>query len=118
MKAMDSSAWFEYFFASSKGDKIRALIETGEELLTPCIVVGEIKRKLLGEGKEFEKLIEFISAKSKIIDVNKEIALRAAELKKLHFVDALIYASALENNSQLITCDSHFKGLDKVLFIE
>lgn len=52
-----------------------------------------------------------------LVAPDASIALHAAELSvthKLHALDALIYATALEHNAQLVTCDAHFKSLPQV----
>jgi predicted nucleic acid-binding protein len=46
--------------------------------------------------------------------------LQAAELHrqyKLATADAIVYATALVNNADLITCDAHFEGLPEVVLI-
>ncbi|MBK8524105.1 MAG: PIN domain-containing protein [Betaproteobacteria bacterium] len=48
------------------------------------------------------------------------IALHAAELhrqRRLATADAVVYASALENYAELLTCDTHFDGLPAVVFV-
>lgn len=52
-----------------------------------------------------------------VVDVTAAIALDAAELAtkyKLYALDALIYATALEHDAELVTCDAHFKDLPQV----
>lgn len=47
-------------------------------------------------------------------------ALQAADLHrqyKLATADAIVYASALVNNAQLLTCDAHFANLPNALYI-
>ena|SRR3989344_5297903 len=120
MIVFDSYAWLEYFSGSSKGKIVENVIESQEEILTPSICVAEIKRKYLKENKEYESRIKFIMIRSKIIKIDLKIALAAASLaekNKLYMIDALIYASALIVNSELLTGDQHFKGLEKIKFL-
>lgn len=54
---------------------------------------------------------------AEVVDATSSIALLAAELSityKLHAIDALIYATALEYDAELVTCDAHFKDLPQV----
>ena len=54
---------------------------------------------------------------AEVVDATSSIALQAAELSityKLHAIDALIYATALEHDAELVTCDAHFKDLPQV----
>ena len=52
-----------------------------------------------------------------IVPTSERVAFLAADLAKihkLHAFDALIYATALEHDAQLVTCDAHFKDLPQV----
>ena len=56
-----------------------------------------------------------------VIALDTKIALQAADLHrqyKLATADAIVYASALFNNAQLLTCDAHFANLPNVLYIK
>ena len=51
--------------------------------------------------------------------LDTRIALSAADLairNKLSMADAIVYATALAVDGQLVTSDAHFKGLPEVLF--
>ena len=77
----------------------------------------EIKNKYDREGHEFQDQIDFICDVSTIIDINKDIALKGAEIKqkyKLYTVDALIYAASQLKKAILLTGDHHFKDLKNV----
>ena len=113
----DSSAWIEYFAGSKKGKKVKEFLDKNENVLTLSVCLMEIKNKYIGEGHEFENQINFICSVSSIIDINKEIALKGAEIKqkyKLYTVDALIYAAAQLQKATLLTGDHHFKDLKNV----
>ena len=67
--------------------------------------------------KDLEEDISFIKSKSIIIGIDEKIAEKAAgiaEENNLGAADAIIYATALLNNSILLTLDNDFRGLDKV----
>jgi predicted nucleic acid-binding protein len=52
--------------------------------------------------------------------MDTRIALSAAELCSRHRLataDAIVYATALEFGSDLLTCDAHFEGLAAVRFV-
>lgn len=55
-----------------------------------------------------------------LVPLDTAIALMAAELHrdhKLATADAIVYATALHQDAELLTCDAHFEGLpDVVLF--
>ena len=117
----DSSAWIEYFAGTNKGRKVKKYIDENANIFTPSICLMEIKNKYLREGHKYKGRIEFISNISSIIDINKEIALKGAEIKNKHdlyTVDAVIYAASKLNKSILITGDYHFEKLNDVEIIE
>jgi predicted nucleic acid-binding protein len=113
----DSSAWIEYFAGSTKGKRVKEILEGKDPVLTPSICLLEIKNKYLQEEQDFQDRIEFICNKSSIIDINTEIALLGADMKKKHklyTIDALIYATSQLCKSTLLTGDTHFKDLKNV----
>jgi len=117
----DSSAWIEYFAGTVKGEKVKKYIDENANIFTPSICLMEIKNKYLKEGYKYKGRIEFISNISAIIDIDKEIALKGAEIKNKHglyTVDAVIYAASKCKKSILITGDHHFEKLKDVEIIE
>jgi predicted nucleic acid-binding protein len=117
MIAFDSYAWLEFFAGSEKGKIVARYIESKEEILTPAVCLAEIKRRYLKDKKDYIKRIQFISARSKIIQIDSKIALLSADLSdnfKLYMIDALVYACALITKSKLLTGDQHFKNLENV----
>ena len=120
MIVFDSYAWLEYFAGSEKGKIVKGIIKSRDEILTPSVCITEIKRKYLREKKEHKSRIKFITARSKIIKIDLDISLLAADLsykRKLYMIDAVVYACAILANSELLTGDQHFKGMDKVRFL-
>ena len=116
----DSSAWIEYFAGTPKGKKVKKYIDENANIFTPSICLMEIKNKYLREGYKYKARIDFISNISSIIDINKEIALKGAEIKNKHHlytVDAVIYAASKFKKSTLITGDHHFEKLKDVEII-
>ena len=113
----DSSAWIEYFAGSKKGKNVKKIVDSAENIITPSICLMEIKNKYLRDGHEFQDRIDFICSISLIIDIDKDIAVKGADIKnihKLYTVDALIYSAAQLQKSTLLTGDSHFKDLKDV----
>jgi predicted nucleic acid-binding protein len=56
-----------------------------------------------------------------VIDFTADLAAAAADLAQAHklaMVDAIILASARENDAELWTQDDNFKGLDGVRYVE
>ncbi len=55
-----------------------------------------------------------------VAPLNTKIALTAAELCSKHRLataDAIVYATSLEHDAGVLTCDAHFKNLPGVLYV-
>ncbi len=120
MKIFDSFAWIEYFAGTERGMKVKNIIDDAEIIYTPSVCLTEIKAKYLREGKNPTKRVNFMGDRSVITPIDKDIALKAAEMKiehKLHTIDALIYATASVKRGELVTGDAHFKDLPNTMMI-
>ena len=117
---IDSSVWMDYFVLGN----FKEIIEIEKELYLSVISMFEIKTKLIKKKINKDKIkerIDFIKAKSIIIDLDNETAETAAEIateKNLPMADALIYSSAFVNNLKLITLDNDFRGLDNAIVLD
>ena len=129
---IDSYAWIEYFRASKPGEIAKKYIEN-EDSTTPTIVVSEISRKLTKEielGNETTQgrteRLEFIRAKSQIVDLDFEMAVEAGridvEMKKKEkgwgLADSIVLCLARSKKAKVVTGDLHFKEMDNVIFIK
>ncbi len=109
----DSSAWVELFSASMNADKIKAITSTKEIIYTSTVSLLEVKIFCERIGRDSKQPIEFIKKRSKVVPADAEICLLAADQRtrhKLHTVDAIIYATALQTESTLYTRDGHFEN--------
>jgi predicted nucleic acid-binding protein len=118
---VDSSAWIEWLIASPTGDALMAHWPSLEKTLVPTLVQLEIAKWLKREISEevMDRALAYME-RCVVIPLDTRIALQAAEIcaaRKLSTADAIVYATALESGAQLLTCDAHFKGLDRVLFV-
>ena len=116
----DSSAWIEYFMASSKGQRLREVIEGIEAKYTPAVCLLEIKSKFLREGRDPSQFLDFICASSSVYSISKEVCLQAADMRhkhKLHTMDSIIYSAARMLKGTLYTCDRDFQKLDDVVIL-
>ncbi|MCX6767978.1 MAG: type II toxin-antitoxin system VapC family toxin [Candidatus Micrarchaeota archaeon] len=116
----DTSAWINYFTASKSGPKVKRFVESGETILTPTICLMEFKTKYVRERAEYQSKIDFISSRSSLVPLDKEMASAAADLKikyHLHTTDAVVYAVARNSDSLLLTSDAHFANLPKTRVI-
>jgi len=131
---IDTYAWIEFFLGSEKGELVKKLLLSAEEIYTPSVVLAEIARKYVSEDlseKTIEKRLKFIKKVSIIIEIDQELALKAgktyfelvehAKRRKLKqrpgLIDAIILATARKLGAKIVTGDQHFKGLEETIWI-
>jgi PIN domain nuclease of toxin-antitoxin system len=125
---MDSYAWLEYFMGTSAGEKVKSIIESSQEKITPTICLIEVYAKTLKvSGEEMaEKQKTFIKEKSSIAVLDELTALESAkvltrnkkEIDGWGLADSVVYATALVKKADVITGDEHFRKLKNVIFIK
>lgn len=118
MKLIDSCVWAEVLQGSPTGKLFKPLMPTPAQLLVPTMVLYEVSKWLARtmDSQAADQVMVTLQS-AEVVDATSSIALQAAELSityKLHAIDALIYATALEYDAELVTCDAHFKGLPQV----
>lgn len=118
MRVVDTSAWIEWLTGSQLGEALGKALPAPGEWLVPTIVQLELgkwaRRESLAE--KAEQLIAFTTT-CVVADLTTEIALYAAEICTRHNLataDAIIYATALTYEADLLTCDRHFEHLPGV----
>ncbi len=89
--------------------------------MAPTIVQLELNKWLTREVGETEadQIIAYTQL-CVVVELDTKIALHAADLHrqyKLATADAVIYATAVMCDADLLTCDRHFEGLPNVVFI-
>jgi len=119
---LDSSAWLGYFLGNISQSK--KFIDSKETILfTSIISIHEIYKRLKKAGKtekEIADSLSFIENNSIIVNLNKEIAISAAEnceKHKLHTIDSLIYSSAMHLQTEFVTADNDFKNMPKTTLL-
>ncbi len=121
MILIDSSGWIEFFSQGSRALKYANYLKDLSRIITPTVVIYEVYKKIKKERTEEEALLAVsLMKKTSIIPLEESIALLAADLSLKHtlpMADAMVYATAMENDAELITSDSHFTELEKVVLI-
>ena len=122
MRVVDTSAWIEWLTASTTGKALKKEFPPQSELLVPTIVQLELAKWLTREmGEDQADQMIAYTQHCVVVPLDTKIALLAAELcskHKLATADAIVYATALSNSADVLTCDAHFKGLEGVKFVE
>jgi predicted nucleic acid-binding protein len=122
MNLVDSSGWLEYFIEGINAEEFSKVIENTDKLIVTPINIYEVYKKISQE-KNIETAFLAIGAmnQGKIINIDNEIALNAAQLSiefKLAMADSLILSCAYYSNAILWTQDSDFKDIPGVKFIK
>lgn len=118
MKLYDSCVWAEIVAESATGISFKQRLPAAKDLLVSTLVLYEVSKwatRVMTSQKADEVLVALLTGQ--VVEPTAAIALHAAELAteyKLHAMDALIYATALEHDAELVTCDAHFKDLPQV----
>ena len=123
MIGIDSYGWIERFTNGPKAQAYNRLIDKvrPEEIVTSVVVLYEVYRKVK-QVKGEELALEAVAALSqtKVVPVDQTLSLEAADYSlshRLHFADALIYATARHIEVELHTSDEDMKGLKNVIFV-
>lgn len=118
MKVLDTCVWIEIVLGSPLGVQLNSLLSDKQSVLVPSMVQFELRRWALREyAAPTADFIVLALREAVIVPTGERVAFLAADLAKthkLHALDALIYATALEHDAELVTCDAHFKDLPQV----
>jgi predicted nucleic acid-binding protein len=121
MRLVDTSAWIEWLIASPAGKLVEVAIPARENWLVPTIVQLELAKWLVREvGEDKADQVVAFTQMCLVVPLDTKIALAAAAICSIHKLataDAIVYATALEYEADLLTCDAHFGELPGVTFI-
>ena len=115
---LDSSVWVEILGGGPLAARCEAELAAAAHVLVPTVVLFEVYRKVCRATSEEEALsvITLLSQHS-VSDLNREIALEAADLSiahKLSMADSVVLAHARHANAVLVTLDNDFSYLSDV----
>jgi len=120
MRLFDTSAWIEKLIGTPLGLRLDRELPPAEECVVPTLVQLELAKWLAREQSEdVPDLAIAYTLTCVVVPLDTALALHAAELCRLHRLsaaDAIVYATALAQPAELVTCDGHFEGLPGVLY--
>lgn len=121
MRVVDTSAWIEWLLLSETGRKVAGYLPQRNEWIVPTIVQLELTKWVNREADEdrADQVIAYTES-CIVAALDTRIALTAANLSKsykLATADAIVYATALEYEADILTCDAHFNALPQVILI-
>ena len=122
MNVIDSSGWLEYFINGPNASFFAPTIQDVANIVVPTVSIFEVfKRTLIERGRTDALEAVAIMYDGKVIDLDREIALIAADLSfelKLPMADSIILATTRAYNATLWTQDEHFKDIEGVKYIK
>jgi len=118
---MDSSGWIEFFTGGPLAERYAAYFAPRYDRITPTIVMYEVYKKIKREkGEETALLFSGQLSASPIIQLTESIAYLAADMSLRHglaMADAIVYATARDQNAHVVTGDADLKDLPGVIYI-
>jgi predicted nucleic acid-binding protein len=121
LKLVDSSGWIELLSDGPLADTYLEHLADPSLLLIPTIVMYEVYRWTKRvRGEESALLVVASMEEGTLVPLTPSLALTAADLgleHRLAMADALVYATALTREAELITSDVDFAQLPRVTYL-
>ena len=120
MILVDSVGWIEFFTDGPLATEYARYLQKPSEVIVPTIVLYEVYKKVKNERSEEAALVAVATMQNaQIVPLNEELSLSAADVSlshKLAMADAIVYASAIQQNAMLVTSDKDLKDLPRVTY--
>lgn len=116
---LDTWALVEFYEGTEIGERIYSLIEGEESVFTPIVSIAELSDNYhngnFKTDHNWKQIERYIEANTQIINLNSNIGSEAGKIKaqerqekpQFGLMDALILATAKQNNLVLLTGDPH-----------
>jgi predicted nucleic acid-binding protein len=121
VKLIDSSGWIEFFTDGPLAEEYAAYLSDLPRIVTPTVVLYEVYKKIERERTEAEALLAAAQMhKTQLVPFTDSLALTAADLSLQHglsMADAMVYATALLLNVELVTSDADLAQLPGVKYL-
>ncbi len=121
MFIVDSCGWLEWFTDSKLAAKYEKYLVDQSKILMPSIILYEVYKILKREvGEDKALLATGYMKNSTIIPLDDTLALAAADValqERLAMADAIIIATARQNNCNVITSDIDLKDQSCATYI-
>jgi predicted nucleic acid-binding protein len=119
---LDSSGWIEFFTDGPRADRYATYLASQYQLITPTVVLYEVYKKIKRErGEETALLFAGRLSATQVVQLTESIALLAADLSLRHglaMADAIVYATARDQEAEVVTGDADLKGLPGVVYVK
>jgi len=118
---MDSSGWIEFFTEGPLADRYAPYFGSRHDRIIPTIVLYEVYKKIKRErGEETALLFSGQLSTCQVVQLTESIAYLAADMSLVHglaMADAIVYATARDQNAQVVTGDADLKDLPGVTYV-
>lgn len=123
---IDAYAWIEYVNGSTRGVKVKNIIESQSNKVHTCAVtIAEIVSKFIRRKFDPEIVFNAVIGSSHVIPVDDKLSFVAGQLhaemrkhvKDFGLADAYVLACAKNYNAKIVTGDPHFRSVRGVLMI-
>lgn len=119
---LDSSGWIEFFTGGPLAERYTAYLTSRYQLITPTIVLYEVYKKIKRErGEETALLFAGRLSATQVVHLTESIAFLAADLSLRHglaMADAIVYATAKDQEAEVVTSDADLKDLPGVVYVK
>ena len=119
---LDSSGWIEFFTGGPLAERYAAYLTPRYQLITPTIVLYEVYKKIKRErGEETALLFAGRLNSTHVVHLTESIALLAADVSLRHslvMADAIVYATAKDQEAEVVTGDADLRDLPGVVYIK
>jgi predicted nucleic acid-binding protein len=119
---LDSSGWIEFFAGGPLADRYAAYFTLRYQIITPTIVLYEVYKKIKRErGEETALLFAGRLNATHVVHLTDSIAYLAADLSLRHglaMADAIVYATAKDQEAEVVTGDADLKDLPGVVYVK
>ena len=116
---VDSTGWLEYLTEDSKAAAFGHYLEGESSVIVPSLVLFEVYRHLAKHrGRALADRFASQALLRRVVPLDESVALAAANLgldHRLSASDAIIYATARVCHAQLVSANTHFRGLPGVI---
>jgi predicted nucleic acid-binding protein len=112
---VDSSGWLEYLADDPKAAAFANYLEGDATVIVPVVVIYEVYKQLAkNRARGFADRFMSQVLHRRVIPMDETIAVAAANASidhRLGTADAIVYATARVCQAQLVTANTHFRGL-------
>lgn len=122
MILIDTCGWIEWLTDGVLANQYEPYFQDIESIIVPTSVQFELY-KWASRVKNKQEALKVIALteQGKVIPLTTSLSLLAGDLAqehKLSFADAIIYATAQNEQAELITSDDHFLNLPEVVYFK